>query len=278
MFDLFASFFKALISFFTSILIMLGVISPKTTQTLVMSIPVTEGLRTVQGGCTDGRYTYVTIIGNEEVTIANPDYTAGSALPETKSVIPCRVIKIDLAGKSIVKTSDELYMDHANDVTYNSKTNELLICNNKPNYTLVTVLDPDTLTVKRTVTVPEQIYSICYVGTSDCYYVGVSYGYSVVTLSSSFEETGTINLQNNGFTKQGIDINGDSLYALYSGENSVYRYDLSGNLTGKLTLPESSNEAEFIFFFNDEMYVGYNFPGVGNGGAIYKLTDVQWES
>lgn len=252
-------------AFILAILTMLGIITgpdpePTPMQTLVMSISAMDNVRTVQGACTDGTYVYLTIMD-----------------PDSPVPVPARIHKIDPAAWTIVATSGECSMDHANDMTWNSLKNELLICNNNPNYRRVTVVDPVTLTVQGTLELPEGVYSIVYVGDKDCYYAGVSGGYEIVELDSSFRETGRFQGQTNTFTRQGIASDGEFLYCLYHEENCIWKYDFEGNYLGSFSLPIQENEPESIFFLNGVMYVCYNVPGKGNGGMIYKIENQKFE-
>lgn len=283
MFEFFLSILEKIGAFFTSILVMLGILTGSSAnQKLFMELPVVETCRSVQGGCSDGTYMYIAMWNPTAEQVPNPDYKpdAVPAVPEFLTKNACRVLKIDPVSKTTVQTSDVLYVDHANDITYNSVNNELIICNNDPNYTTISILDPATLTVITTEKVSRKIYSIVYVGDSDCYYAGISGGYNIVKFSRNFEELGTVSLvslDSSKFTRQGITYYNNSIYCVYSGENSVYKYSPDGKLEGKLTLPEKNYEPENIFFHNGVMYIGYEYSGAAKGGAIYSVTDIKWE-
>ena len=284
MFDVLSSIFRSIVSFFTAILVALGVITPSNTaeQKLVMSISIEDisTCRSIQGGCCDGQYVYVTAINPDGAEFDNPEWTVGcdeTVTPKKVKKVPCVILKINPDTWSVVSKSDYLFLDHANDVTYNAANNELVICNNQPNYTTVTTVDPVTLSVRETFTVPQKIYSIVYVGSESCYYAGISGGYQVVKMTQSYTQIGTMSLSEHGNTRQGMDSDGSYLYFVYSDDNYVYKFDLSGNMVAKLELPERNNEAEFIFFRYGTMYIGYEFNGRANGGAIYSVTDIKWD-
>ena len=261
-------FFQILISFFMSILSLFGLFGqkePEMKMTKVGVIPSYENVRTVEGGCTDGTYIYQTLI--------DPKAEDGN--------VPCRLVKISAATMQTVKVSGELRIDHANDITYNSSTRELIVCNNKPNYSTLTLVDPDTLEIKSTRDISSKVYSVVYVGDGDFYYAGISNTYTVVEMNSNFEVTGTFDMINNGFTRQTIDTDGEYIYAVYYKENYIYKYDTNGNYEGKCALPVTENEAENIFFIGDTMYVTYNILTPGSdgeaGGYIYKLENAKYE-
>ena len=251
--EILQSFFKIIISLFTSLLTFLGIITGQNEeiiQTVVCEIPAQGEVRTVQGACQDGNFIYISQINS--------------------SGTDARIIKYNLSFE-LVSISENLALDHANDLTYCAQTNEIAVSNNEPNFTTVTFVNADTLTVTKSVGLSEPLYAIEYVGDENCYYTGISYTYKIVKYNENFEKISEIPLFDNGLTRQGIAINGDKIYCVYSGENSIYQYDFSGSLIKSVTLPESDNEAESLFFLNDTPYVVYNIPGTGNGGIIYKL-------
>ena len=261
-----AEFFEKLAAVFMAILAAFGLGKtpdpPVLTQTTVFNIAAYDTIRTVEGGCTDGRYIYEILI--------DPD--------ADKAETPCKIVKIDSTNWSTVTVSETLNIDHANDMTYDASRNALLISNNIPNYTTVTAVDPVTLTVKETFTLPQKIYSIVYVGAKDCYYAGISTTYNIVHLNKNFEEIDTIEGINNGFTRQGIDSDGTYLYCIFYKENSIYKYDFDGNYQGRCVLPDTTNEAENMFFIDGKLYVSYNIMSKTDGGFISLLENVTYSA
>ena len=259
------SFFEKLSAFFLAFLAALGIGNvtpeePAISQTTVFSIGIYDTIRAVEGGCTDGRYVYQILI--------DPD--------AEKDATPCKILKIDSTDWKTVTVSETLNIDHANDVTYDSTQNLLLVSNNIPNYTTVTAVDPLTLTVKSTYTLPQKIYSIVYVGSKDCYYAGISKTYNIVQFSKNFEELGTIEGINSGYTRQGIESDGAYLYCIFYKENTIYKYDFEGNYQGRCVLPDTANEAENMFFLGGNLYVGYNIIGKTTGGFIAKVENAKY--
>ena len=157
---LLAKFFEQLSAVFMSILVALGLAAPgedkdpEIKQTQVASISAFDTIHTLEGGCTDGRYVYQVLIDS-------------SISDETT---PCKIVKIDSTNWQTVTVSEELKINHANDIAYDSSQNTLLISNNIPNYSTITMVDPATLTVTGTRTLTEKIYSLVYVGERDCYF------------------------------------------------------------------------------------------------------------
>ena len=132
-----------------------------------------ESNRSVQGGCSDGdRYYYQVFMHREDVTDQ-----------ENNEV---RVAKIDMESGKIVQLSRNLWLHHANDMTYNPKTRKLIVCNNKPHRNWLTVLDPDTLEMERTIELSVEIFGITYNEQRDIYAAGISFGKSFCFLDADF--------------------------------------------------------------------------------------------
>ncbi len=250
------SFLKSFASIFTAILTAFGLMTPTdkppenpVTQTPLIVFSNYDNIRTVQGGCTDGTYIYQIMI--------DPDADADS--------VPCKILKINTSSWELDSVSEELNIDHANDMTYDEQNNLLVVCNNKPRYTIVTLVDPDNLQIRGTKTLGTKIYSIAYVGSEKCWYAGISNSADIVRFDESFNELGIIDNPENSYTRQSLATDGTYLYSLYYNPNLVYRYSLSGAAQGHIVLPDTVNEAENIFFFDGSMFVGYNIRGAAGG-------------
>ncbi|MGN0732665.1 MAG: hypothetical protein ACI4LC_00665 [Emergencia sp.] len=88
---------------------------------------------TVQGGCTDGTYAYYAL--------------------NRRTVDNCKIVKMRLSDNKIVMVSDILAIDHGNGMAYNPDTNELIVNNCTGNPKRLTVINPDTLKIKKKVDV-----------------------------------------------------------------------------------------------------------------------------
>ncbi|MBR6702301.1 MAG: hypothetical protein IKI78_04080 [Clostridia bacterium] len=268
-FEAILSFFRNFAAFFTAILTALGIMTPekppevpKITQTAVIVFEPFEQIRTVEGGCTDGRFFYQIMI--------NPD--------AAENEVPCRIIKIDPEKWEVVLSSEELRIDHANDMTYDEENNLLVISNNKPNYTTITFVDPEKLEITGTKTLDRKIYSITYVGTGKCWYAGISNSCDIVRYDENFNALGVIDNPENNYTRQSLGSDGEYLYSLFYNPNVVYKYDLQGNPQGYVVLPDTVNEAENIFFFGGAMFVGYNIMKPGAGGFIAIIQNAEFST
>ena len=268
-FEAFLRFFRNFAAIFTAILTALGIMSPekppevpKISQTTVIAFEPFEQIRTVEGGCTDGKYIYQIMI--------NPD--------AEENEVPCRILKINPEKWQIIEASDELRIDHANDMTYDEENKLLVISNNKPNYTTVTFVDPEKLEIKGTKTLDRNIYSIVYVGSAKCWYAGISKSCDIVKYDEDFNALGVIDNPENNYTRQSLGSDGEYIYSLFYNPNIVYKYDMQGNSQGYAVLPDTVNEAENIFFFGGEMYIGYNIMKTNAGGFIAKIENITFST
>lgn len=64
----------------------------------------------------------------------------------------CKIAKINLKTKKLIKVSPELNISHGNDIAYNSNRKQLVVAHGAPNYKLVSFVDPDSLVIQKTVT------------------------------------------------------------------------------------------------------------------------------
>ena len=82
-------------------------------------------------------------------------------------------------------------LNHANDITYNSKLDRLIVCHNTGAANKVTYINPNDLKITGEKTLDFNIYSIDYNATDNCYVVGESGGESFSILDSRFEKVYT---------------------------------------------------------------------------------------
>ncbi|MGM9642919.1 MAG: hypothetical protein ACI3XI_06890 [Eubacteriales bacterium] len=230
-----------------------------------------DGTTHLQGGCSDGTYIYQAFIYQDKSS------------NEVNNV--CKIVKIkpdfDPNTSNVVLTSDNIDLNHANDITYNSKAHELIVCHNNPYRTKLTVIDPDTLTVKRTETIDQNIYSITYSPERDRYMVGCSGGQSMRSCNSKFGDLSNVikpTLTTSSMTTQGIcsdDVfiyhtlwNGSGSIGTYN-KNVITVYDWYGNFIG--TIGTSIGiESENIFVHDGVLYVCAYSSG-GKASYVYRI-------
>ena len=216
-----------------------------------------NGFTAAQGAATDGTYFYNVLKkkeGNVETDI---------------------LVKSKVSDFSEVAVSAEMPLDHANDMTSDSKRNLLVIPNMLGK--IITRIDPETLTVVSEVDapLPGTPWAIAYNATRDCYVVAAGGRLCITdenfvpktsfpTVSSSKKQVG-----------QGMDADDEFIYMPLSPDSSeggnkynvIMVYDWNGNFVREVPL-ELTIETETILHFEDEYYMNFNISG---GGRVSDL-------
>lgn len=191
---------------------------------------------------------------------------------------------------------------HANDMTYNPKTDEIIIVGNSQT---AYVLDANTLETKREVTMPSNVYAIAYNENTDTYIIS-----NFAELDSNFNSTGkTFKIPTN-LTQQAIVISNNKLYFLCyeagrktqyqsstdaenAGTNIIYEYDLSLNkVVNSYFIKAGYGEGEDLTYITNEsiikrdnctykhkeynMVIGFNAKGL-NEMSFYKIPYLSYE-
>ena len=208
-----------------------------------------------QGAATDGTYFYNVLKKNDN------GY-------ETDIIVKSKV-----SDYSQVKVSEVMKLDHANDMTYDSKRNLLVIPNMLGK--IITRIDPETLTIDSQVDapLPGTPWAIAYNATRDCYVVAAGGRLCITnenfvpktsfpTVSSSKPQVG-----------QGMDADDNFIYMPLSPSsegnkyNVIMVYDWDGNFVREIPL-EITIESETILHFEDQYYMNFNVSG---GGRVSDL-------
>lgn len=183
------------------------------------------------------------------------------------------IVKSKVSDFSQVKVSEEMKLDHANDMTYDSKRNLLVIPNMLGK--IITRIDPETLTIDSQVDapLPGTPWAIAYNATRDCYVVAAGGRLCITdenfvpktsfpTVSSSQPQVG-----------QGMDADDNFIYMPLSPSsegnkyNVVMVYDWDGNFVREIPL-ELTIESETILHYEDNYYMNFNVSG---GGRVSDL-------
>lgn len=226
-------------------------------QEQVAEVRGTTLCRFVQGGCFDGTYVYIAFNDN-----GNGE--------NSKSVIK----KYDPVTWEEVQSSGEIHIYHANDMTYNQKTNRIVVSCGSPDAKKICVLDSQTLEVLSVKDIVRSVYAIEYYPEGNCYFAGFSNG-TVGKLSLKFSRTDYIEAYDSGFTKQGMTRHGDYLYFLQYKKNCIQVYSISENrYLGQYNLPVTSGEPENIFVIDNTVYTVYSSTN-WKYGIVYKLSMTQ---
>lgn len=193
---------------------------------------------TNQGACTDGTYAYYALQG-------------GST----------KILKYDLCSYELIAKKTYNNLGHANDMAYNSDTDEIIVAHNEPNYNTVTILDAETLKVKKNKKLPLKIYSIAYNNEREQYVVGISGSYNFALLNSDFKVVEKFKGENTGYTRQGCDCDDEYIYFSQSGgDNIIAVYDYDGEHIKNIDI-DSSKEIENIFHTGRSFYITLHYYG-----------------
>lgn len=209
--------------------------------------------RIIQGACTDGEYLY---------TCLNDGKSSGAITA---------IVKTELRTGKVVATYENKLIDHANDLTYNPKTNEIIAVHNAPYRQKISIFDADTMELKEVKTVRHEIYSIEYDEDGDCYWVGISHGYDYARYDTTFKKYAEYKGYANGFTKQGMDADDKYVYFVLYNTNCIAVYTKDGEYVRQIDLPVTSGEPENISHVGDVFYIVYNNTA-WNGGIVYETT------
>ncbi|MBR4061657.1 MAG: hypothetical protein IKK01_01190 [Clostridia bacterium] len=209
--------------------------------------------RIIQGACTDGEYLY---------TCLNDGASSGAVTT---------IVKTELVTGNVVAKYENIMIDHANDLTYNPKTKEILACHNSPRNQLISIFDAETMEYKETKTIRHQIYSIEYDEFEDCYWVGISGSYDFVRYDGKLKKYDTqIHGFENGFTKQGMDADDKYVFFVLYKTNCIAVYNKEGEYIRQIDLPVTKGEPENISHVGDTFYIVYNNPS-WTGGIVYEV-------
>ncbi len=221
--------------------------APKAAQARVLFIPPANGYSVMQGGCTDGTYAYY-ILNNQSFS---PFVDA--------------IYKVDLETLEVVKVSEDLALQHANSLTYNSRTKQLVVVNYDPDGTTLTYVDPETLAITGTTTVDFNALSLAYNEERDAYVAGTRGTFDFFLLDGNLKITDYCEAVQTKSVKQEVEVYQDKILFGMSGDNILYVYDWEGNFLYAIDL-ELYEEFENLIFHGDYAYTGY-FSG---GGIIYE--------
>ncbi len=209
--------------------------------------------RIIQGGCTDGEYLY---------TCLNDGASSGAVTT---------IVKTELITGKVVARYENIMIDHANDLTYNPKTNEILACHNSPNNQLISIFDAETMAYKETKTIRHRIYAIEYDEALDRYWVGLSGCYDFISYDSELKKFGEYYRgYSNGFTKQGMAADDNYLYFVLYKTNCIAVYTKEGDYVRQIDLPVTKGEPENISLVGNLFYIVYNNPS-WTGGIVYEV-------
>jgi hypothetical protein len=251
--------------------------SGKTYELRSAASETTEGYAMLEGGCTDGTYSYFVLI--------NKDNSKG------------RILKSRRSDNATVAVSKVMVLDHANDMTYNEKTGELLVVHYNNSPYRITVIDLETMTIDENVDVeiPDELEgasennldnikgfsAIGYSSARNQYVLRLKKSYNYLILDSNFTPvkyvTTTVRGEN---VNQGIDADDDYIYDVQSKSgyyNTVMVYDWDGEYQATVKVP-SKYEMENLYHVGNKFYAGvYRYYYTTYYTTHYKTYKVKWK-
>ena len=215
-----------------------------------ISVPGLGDYFVAQGACTDGTYGYVAMrtLNNDDGVIA----------------------RVDLASGKVVAYSEPLPINHANDMTYNPETRQIIVVHNAPNRQLISFVDVDTLTLVSTANIGYNIFCMAYDEIGRRYVVGLSGGTDFRILDENLQPVADCTGKP-GTVTQGVYCDQKYIYFPMSDPNRLVVYDWDGNyiVTMMLTF---GKESESAFWCDGSLWI-CDFPGKATGGGVlYRIT------
>ena len=216
-----------------------------------------HGYDTAQGGCTDGTYIY--------------------QIFENRITKKCKIAKFKKKSYQLVKVSKALKVGHGNDITYNSKTKELVVTYSGTKKYFVTTVNPKSLKIKKQIPVIlpthlsglkasdvkniEAYSAIYYDEESDQYLLKIRGGRVVLILNGSFKPIRAIvpPQKNTDITGQTIIQLGDYILRAQSelqskDKNIINVFDrVSGSYVSTMNL-KLSGELENMYEMDGKLY------------------------
>lgn len=191
---------------------------------------------------------FVVLIGNEDTT---------------------SIIKVyDLNTYEEILSYNYSSLGHANDVTYNSKTNKIYVIAGGGS-DKVFIFNGDTFKYEETINIGLPVRSITYIEDINRYavrLVGTGYIYnSDFKLTSKFPFIVGMNMSSDVGRQGWTYYNGLIYYANWSwvsqggnGTNAIFVYDLDGNKYTTIYTDDTIGEIEGVDFYNNKMVLGFN--------------------
>ncbi len=201
-----------------------------------------------QGAASDGTYAYIALRNSDD----------------TGAVI----VKYRLDDGSFVAKSPVLKLGHANDMTYNTAKNLLVVAHGQKEGKIITLVNPETLEFIEDVNIEKGSGAITYNPDTNSYAISQG-GKSLHMLDAdlkyviSYERT-----KLDGYTAQGMGSDEGYIYFPMSGsgQNILDTFDWEGNRITQIILP-TPHESESLFYVNGRHFVSFNH----DGGTVYEI-------
>ena len=194
----------------------------------------------------------------------------------------CKVVKMRMSDLSVVKVSPALKLYHGNDMTFNTRTNRIVVAHAKPDRKRISIINPTTLGIERTLSIddlPEDLPGIDwdrikekggYIGFNniaynekyDQYVVQLYTMRDFLFLDAAFKPIRYVKPSDwDRQIYQGMDSFGDCIVVCNSPksgkpDNVLSVYDWNGKYLSRVYLSRNM-ELESVFHYGNRLYVGY---------------------
>ena len=221
------------------------------------------GYDTLQGACANKGYAYLTLYN--------------------RYVEKCKIVKVKLSSRDVVKVSDPLAIYHANCLTYNTRKNLIVATCCRVKTKRAVFINPDSLKVvsykdislpKKVKNLPKSVrrkYSgftaIAYNEKKNCYVGRLKGNHNVLIMDANLKPIRYVKLKGKqtSLLNQGMDSVGNYIYDVRSFKgkkkyNLVTVHTMSGKFIGQVKFPYGKapgNELECIFHDGRQFYAGY---------------------
>ena len=214
-------------------------VSLKSTKIAVLE--KTKEYVVAQGCCSDGKYIYGVIRKSDDSGVI--------------------IRKHKLSDGSYVATSEELFLGHGNDLTYDAKNDRIVCAQGQSLGGVLVFIDPHTLTITGSVELDTKAGAITYNEKTDRYAISRG-GKTLEILNSDFEIIASYQrTDKTGYTAQGMGSDDHYLYfpmSFKDRKNIVVVYDWDGNYITTVK-SDVTREAESMFWVNGKYYFAHNY-------------------
>ena len=217
----------------------------------------------MQGGANDGTYGYFAF---------NDGGSAGQSIT--------RIYKINLSNWDVEKISGDLFLGHANDVTYVPETHQLIVTWCETPAENASIVDADTLEIVENITYPQKHPNMTYCPERK-HYVFASWveprDLTVYDQDLSLAATFPNSAKQRDHAQQCLTCDNDLIYFLYSprasvvDEGYIFIHNWEGKELGKITFP-LAYEAENISVYGKGMILAVNDHHEERTIRFYQLT------
>ena len=229
------------------------------------------GFDTLQGSCYANGYAYF-LLENRNIS-----YSKGR----------CKIVKMKLSTKKVVRVSAPLRLSHGNDITFDTKRNRIVVAHSTPVPKQISIVSPKTLKIKKTLTVeiPYDLYKLPHPKKTPKKYYKAYNGFGAIAYNRKHDRF-VVLLRGSDFhhllilnrkfepvrfeyvddrpnqTVQGMDSYDDYVivaqsYSSGRPNNQLLIYSWNeGDLLSKLNLGQS-RELESVFHTGSSLYAGF---------------------